>query len=39
MTITTPCRMAHHRKVCRERATEGESTGRVSINIEVAMAQ
>jgi hypothetical protein len=31
--------MAHHRKVCRERATDGESTGRVSISIEVAMAQ
>ena len=39
MTITTPCRMAQNRKVCAERATVGESTGRLSISMAVPMDQ
>ncbi len=38
-TMTTPCRTAHHKKVCTERATEGESTGRLSMSMEVPMDQ
>ena len=39
MTMTAPCRMAHHMKVCTERATEGESTGSDSMSMAVPMDQ
>jgi hypothetical protein len=39
MRMTKPCSTAHHRKVCTALATEGESTGRDSISMEVATDQ
>ena len=39
MTMTAPCRMAHHRKVCTDRATDGESTGSDSMSMAVPMDQ
>ena len=39
MMMTAPCRTAHHRNVCTERATEGESTGRESMSMAVEIDQ